>query len=109
MSRIVVSCFSILNLVATCTAQHLHPCKFSATSIVGHNEHITIQRVAVIEKSSRVEATVFIPDGNDPLPGIVFTHSAIHGPHNNADLLRFAWRSPGPERLPSSSMAQSSG
>jgi len=38
-----------------------------------------------------VEATVFIPGGNDPLPGIVFTHSAIHGPYNNADLLRFAW------------------
>src|SRR5271169_5165235 len=91
MSRIVASCFMMLTLAATCTAQHLHPCEFSATSIVGHNEHITIQKVTVIEKSGKVEATVFIPDGDDSLPGIVFTHSAIHGPYDNADLLRFAW------------------
>ncbi|MGC1451700.1 MAG: hypothetical protein WA830_16835 [Candidatus Sulfotelmatobacter sp.] len=45
----------------------------------------------MIEKSGKVEATVFIPDGNDPLPGIVFIHSAIHGPYNNTDLLSFAW------------------
>jgi hypothetical protein len=45
----------------------------------------------VIEPSSEVKATVFIPDGTDPLPGIVFSHSAIHGPSNNTDLLRFAW------------------
>jgi hypothetical protein len=38
-----------------------------------------------------VEATVFIPDGSEPLPGIVFSHSAIHSPSNNTDLLRFAW------------------
>ena len=91
MSRVVASCFVMLTLAASCSAQHLHPCKFSATSLVGHNEHITIQKVTVIEKNGKVEATVFIPDRNDPLPGIVFTHSAIHGPYNNADLLRFAW------------------
>jgi hypothetical protein len=45
----------------------------------------------VNEKSEKVEATVFIPDGNEPVPGIVFSHSAIHGPNNNTDLLRFAW------------------
>jgi hypothetical protein len=45
----------------------------------------------VIEKSGKVGATVFIPDGNEPLPAIVFSHSAIHGPNNDTDLLRFAW------------------
>jgi hypothetical protein len=45
----------------------------------------------VIEPGSEVKATVFIPDGSEPLPGIVFSHSAIHGPSNDTDLLRFAW------------------
>jgi len=46
----------------------------------------------VLEKSGKVGATVFIPDRDEPLPGIVFSHSAIRGgPNNNTDLLRFAW------------------
>jgi hypothetical protein len=45
----------------------------------------------VLEKSGKVGATVFIPDSDEPLPGIVFSHSAIRGPNNNTDLLRFAW------------------
>jgi hypothetical protein len=91
MSRVVAQCVVILSLLPTCAAQRLHPCTFSGTSGVGHIEGITVQRLAVIEKSGKVGATVFIPDGNDPLPGIVFSHSAIHGPNNNTDLLRFAW------------------
>jgi hypothetical protein len=43
-----------------------------------------------MEGSGKIGATVFIPDGNEPLPSIVFSHSAIHGPNNDADLLRFA-------------------
>ena len=91
MSRLVTNCIAILSLIPTCAAQKLHPCKFSGTLGVGHIEGITVQRLAVIEKSGKVGATVFIPDGNEPLPGIVFSHSAIHGPNNNTDLLRFAW------------------
>jgi hypothetical protein len=91
MSRVVALCISILSLLSTCAAQKLHPCKFGGTSGVGHIEGITVQRLAVIEKSGKVGATVFIPDGNEPLPGIVFSHSAIHGPNNDTDLLRFAW------------------
>jgi len=91
MSRVVAQCIAILSLLPTCSAQGLHPCQSSGTSGVGHIKGITIQRLAVIEKSGRVGATVFIPDGNEPLPGIVFSHSAIHGPNNNTDLLRFAW------------------
>jgi hypothetical protein len=91
MSRVVSLCISILSLLPTCAAQKLHPCKFGGTSGVGHIEGITVQRLAVIEKSGKVGATVFVPDGNEPLPGIVFSHSVIHGPNNDTDLLRFAW------------------
>ncbi|MGD1082491.1 MAG: hypothetical protein ABR881_29595 [Candidatus Sulfotelmatobacter sp.] len=91
MRRVIPFCFVILSLLATSTAQKLHVCRFSGASGVGHTQGIDIQRVAVIEPSSEVKATVFIPDGTDPLPGIVFSHSAIHGPSNNTDLLRFAW------------------
>jgi hypothetical protein len=91
MSRVVALCISILSLLPTCAAQKLHPCKFSGTSGVGHVEGITVQRLAVIEKSGTVGATIFIPDGNEPLPGIVFSHSAIHGLNKDTDLLRFAW------------------
>ena len=91
MSRVVAQCIAILSLLPPCAAQRLHPCKFSGTSGVGHVEGITVQRLTVMEKNGKVGATVFIPDGNEPLPGIVFSHSAIHGPNNNTDLLRFAW------------------
>jgi hypothetical protein len=92
MSRVVVAqCIAILSLLPICAAQRLHQCKFNGTSGVGHIEGITVQRFAVIEKSEKVGATVFIPDGNEPLPGVVFSHSAIRGPNNDTDLLRFAW------------------
>ena len=91
MSRTITLCIVIFSLFATCTAQKLHVCRFSGTSEVGHTQGIDIKRLAVIEPNSEVKATVFIPDGSEPLPGIVFSHSAIHGPSNDTDLLRFAW------------------
>ena len=90
MRRVVVYFIVILSLFGTCAAQK-HPCRFGSTSDVGHVEGVTVQQFTVIEKSRKVGATVFIPDGNDPLPSIVFSHSAIHGPNNDTDLLRFAW------------------
>ena len=91
MCRVVPLSTAILSLLATCAAQSLHPCKFSGTSEVGHTQGIEVRRVAVIEPNKEVQATVFIPDGNEPMPGIVFSHSAIHGSSNNTDLLQFAW------------------
>jgi hypothetical protein len=89
----VAQCIAILSLLAAspAQAQRLHPCRFSRTFDVGHVEGITVQRLTVMEKSGKVGATVFIPDGNELLPSIVFSHSAIHGPKNDADILRFAW------------------
>ncbi len=88
-------------LVVHCMAQ-LHPCRFSGTSDVGHVEGITVQRLTVMEKSGNVGATVFIPDGNELLPSIVFSHSAIHGPITMPTycVLHGHWL--GPEQLQSS-------
>jgi hypothetical protein len=90
MSRLFVHCIAVVSLFSACAAQK-HPCRFSGTSDVGHAEGITMQRLTVFEKGGNVKATVFIPDGSDPLPSIVFSHSSIHGPTNDTDLLRFAW------------------
>jgi hypothetical protein len=90
MSRIITLSFAILSLLPTCTAQKLHPCRFSATSHVGRIQDIDVQRVAVIEPDKEVQATVFVPDSGVPVPGIVFSHSAIHGANNDTDLRRFA-------------------
>jgi len=91
MSRTFMLCIVTLSLLSTSVAQRLHPCKFDNASLIGHSDGVTFQRVAVIEKNKKVGASVFIPDGDEPLPGIVFSHSAIHGPSNDTDLLRFAW------------------
>jgi hypothetical protein len=72
MSRVVVHCIVILSLFGTCAAQK-HPCRFGSTSDVGHVKGVTVQQFPVIEKSRKVGATVFIPDGNEPLPSIVFS------------------------------------
>lgn len=87
----IAHCIAILSLLAASPAQKLHPCRFSGTTDVSHVQGITVQRLIVIEKSGKVGATVFIPDNNEPLPSIVFSHSAIHGPTSDTDLLRFAW------------------
>jgi hypothetical protein len=86
----IAQCIAILSLLAASSAQK-HTCSFSGISDVHHVDDITVQRLAVIEKSGKVGATVFIPDGNKPLPSIVFSHSVIHGPTNDVDILRFAW------------------
>jgi len=91
MSRLVMFCVAFLSLLSTCSAQSLHTCKYSGTSFVGRTDGISIQRVSLIEKRGTRDATVFIPDGDEPLPAVVFSHSAIHGPYNSTDLLRFAW------------------
>jgi hypothetical protein len=91
MHRIITLSFAVLSMLPTCASQKVHPCKFSATSHVGHIQGIDVQTVAVIEPDKEVQATVFIPDSGESVPGIVFSHSAIHGPSNDADLRRFAW------------------
>jgi hypothetical protein len=79
----------ILVLTASCLAQFV-PCKTSQSSIVGHSNGITEQTVTFLELSGEQRARVFIPDSESAVPGIVFSHSTIHGTDRSADLAAFA-------------------
>jgi len=80
---------SILVLIATCFAEFA-PCRPGKSAIVSHHEGITEQTVTFLEPSGTYGARVFIPDSESAVPGIVFSHSAIHGTDRSADLARFA-------------------
>lgn len=80
----------VIMALAPAAAGEFTPCKAGNTSMVGQAGGVTIQRVAFLEAYGEVGATVFIPDSEEPVPGIVFSHSAIHAPSNKTDLLRFA-------------------
>jgi hypothetical protein len=90
MKRLFILGVATFGLLPGCAAQFRH-CQFAETAGTGRSEGITIRRVALIEPSGEVGASVFIPDSNEPLPGIIFSHSAIHGAAANADLVGFAW------------------
>jgi len=66
------------------------PCKPGKASTVGHADGISFQRVSFTEAGGVIGATVLIPDSKTPVPGIIFSHSAIHGPQNSVDLTRVA-------------------
>src|SRR5690349_182165 len=79
----------ILVLIATCFAEFV-PCRPSKSAVVSHRDGITEQTVTFLELSGEYRARVFIPDSENAVPGIVFSHSAIHGTDRSADLARFA-------------------
>jgi len=90
MNRRLALCLSFLFLPSFCTGQKMHACQFSGISFIDHSDGISTERVSIIEKKKKIDATIFIPDSSGPLPAIVFTHSAIHGPYSDTDLLHFA-------------------
>jgi hypothetical protein len=83
----------VVAFASVCAAQFAPfvPCKTSSASTVGHYEQIAIERVKIFESSDEVEATVLFPNSDVPVPGIIFSHSAILGPNGSADLRQFAW------------------
>jgi|SRR5579864_707746 len=81
---------ALLAIVSTCTAQSPW-CKSADPSSVGHREGITLRRVSFVEPTGKIGASVFIPDSNAPVPGIIFSHSVVREPTRSADLLQFAW------------------
>jgi len=87
--RIVVL---ILTVTPACSSQILPfvPCKIGSVSKLGKADGIGFQRISIVESYGEVGASVFIPDSESPVPGIVFSHSSIHGPRNSSDLTRFA-------------------
>jgi len=77
--------------VASPCAAQFAPCKVSKPSTVAPRDGITELRVSFLEPSGdEREAHIFVPDSDAPVPGIVFSHSAIHGVNTRVDLLRFA-------------------
>ena len=108
MNRIVILCVAVFGLLSTCAAQ-FHPCQFTQVSHAERSEGIAVSRVSLIEPSGEVGASVFIPDSNEPLPGIVFSHSAIQVLPRTPIWWVLRGRSPEREQLLSSLTAQSSG
>src|SRR5262249_37902893 len=82
---------AILVLSSICCAADIPPCKIGTSHVVGHADGVSIYRVSVPKSSGgEVSASAFIPDSQEPVPGIIFTHSAIQGLSARTDLLRFA-------------------
>lgn len=67
------------------------PCKAGTPSIIGESEHVSVQRVTFLEDEHEYAATVFVPRGAGPLPGILFSHSMIRNAVKRTDLTRFAF------------------
>jgi len=80
---------TVLVSVGTCAAQ-FEPCKTSVPFTVGQRDGVIERTVSFLEAGGEVGAHVFAPDSEDAVPGIVFSHSAIHGPTASIDLVRFA-------------------
>jgi hypothetical protein len=77
-------------VASTCDAQFA-PCNTSKPATVERSDGVTQLEVRFLEPTGEQVAHVFLPDGDAPAPGIVFSHSAIHGVNKSADLARFAW------------------
>ena len=90
--RVFLHLTFILTAVMASSAQILPfvPCNAGKATTVGHADGITFQRVTFKESYGEVAASVFIPDSENPLPGIIFSHSAIQGLNHRTNLLRFA-------------------
>lgn len=66
------------------------PCKLGDLQSAKNDNGVTVGRTTLSEPLGEVGASVFIPAGNGPFPGIIFSHSAIQGQASRTDLQRFA-------------------
>jgi len=80
----------VLALASVCSAEFV-PCKTISGSAVEQYGEVTIQRIRFLEPAEEVDATVLLPNSDVPVPGIVFSHSAILGTNGSVDLRQFAW------------------
>jgi hypothetical protein len=90
VSLLLVLMVAALATTSSAQIKPFVPCKVGKVSAIGKAEGITLKRVVFLEPDGEVGATVIVPDRNQPLPGIVFSHSSIRGPANTTDLQRFA-------------------
>jgi hypothetical protein len=80
---------AFLAVASTCDAQFA-PCNPSKPTTVERSDGVTQLELSFLELTGEQGAHVFLPDGEAPAPGVVFSHSAIHAVNARADLLRFA-------------------
>ena len=71
--------------------QNFAPCKFGKTTSLGISNGIEVRKASIIDDQIDYRATVFLPASDKPMPGILFSHSAMKGREGSADLLRFAY------------------
>jgi hypothetical protein len=87
-------CVSISAVVLLCPcAAQKQSCTTVSPSSTQRLNGVTVHTVsltALSEEGRAVKAHVLVPDADAPIPGIVFSHSAIHGLNSSADLLQFA-------------------
>jgi hypothetical protein len=89
MRSLLALALAIVSLCAVAAAQ-FKPCEFGEAVTVGKTEGVTVRRVSLLESTGEVSATVYLPDSSEPVPGILFSHSAIQGPSSQTELQRFA-------------------
>ena len=80
---------TVFLFTAACCAQ-FEPCKLGELQSAKNDNGVTVGRTTLSEPSGEVGASVFIPAGDGPFPGIIFSHSAIQGRDSRTDLQRFA-------------------
>ena len=73
--RFVIAFFVV---ASTCDAQFA-PCKASKPATIERSDGVGQLEVSFLEPTGEQVAHVFLPNGDAPTPGIVFSHSAIHG------------------------------
>src|SRR5262249_38187581 len=65
-------------------------CEIKGSSAVEYRDGIAVSEVTFASPSGPVTAHAFVPDSDKPVPGIVFSHSAIRSYKGVTDLLPFA-------------------
>ncbi len=83
--------FSLSSCALAQSIENFTPCKFGPSSSVGVSNGIAVRRVSITDNRTTYGATVFLPPSDRPVPGILFSHSAMKGTEGSADLLRFAY------------------
>jgi len=65
-------------------------CQPGKVSIVGHSDAITYMRTSFVEAEGKVEASVLRPDGEERIPAVIISYSAITPENKTADMFLFA-------------------
>lgn len=83
--------FSFSSCALAQSIQNFAQCQFSPSKSVGVSNGIEVRRVSITDGRTDYAATIFLPSSDKPLPGVLFSHSAMKGADGSADLLRFAY------------------